>query len=52
MLTHAIEKIMAKNSGRSRVSPGESVPVKVDFAEINKLYLQTVYARVFWRNLK
>lgn len=44
MLTHAIEKIMARNSGRSRVSPGEIVTVKVDFAEINDLYLQTVYS--------
>ena len=41
---HAIEKIMAKNSGRERVSPGEIVTVKVDFAEINDLYLQTVYS--------
>lgn len=41
---HAIEKIMARNSGRSQVSPGEIVTVKVDFAEINDLYLQTVYS--------
>ena len=41
---HEIEKIMAKNSGRSQVSPGEIVTVKIDFAEINDLYLQTVYS--------
>ena len=44
MPVHAIEKIMAKNSGREKVSPGEIVTVKVDFAEINDLYLQTVYS--------
>lgn len=41
---HAIEKILAKNSGRSTVSTGEIVTAKVDFAEINDLYLQTVYS--------
>lgn len=39
---HAIEKILAKNSGRKKVSTGEIVTAKVDFAEINDLYLQTV----------
>ena len=41
---HAIEKIFAKNSGRSSVTAGEIVVAKVDFAEINDLYLQTVYS--------
>ena len=34
---HAIEKILAKNSGREQVSTGEIVTAKVDFAEINDL---------------
>ena len=37
---HAIEKILAKNSGRASVETGEIVTAKVDFAEINDLYLQ------------
>lgn len=41
---HAIEKILAKNSGRKTVQTGEIVTAKVDFAEINDLYLQTVYS--------
>lgn len=41
---HAIEKILAKNSGRDSVKAGEIITAKVDFAEINDLYLQTVYS--------
>ena len=41
---HAIEKILAKNSGKESVKTGEIVTAKVDFAEINDLYLQTVYS--------
>jgi len=41
---HAIEKILAKNSGLKSVKTGEIVTAKVDFAEINDLYLQTVYS--------
>ena len=41
---HAIEKILAKNSGRKSVTAGEIVTAKVDFAEINDLYLQTVFS--------
>ena len=41
---HAIEKILAKNSGRDRVTTGEIVTARVDFAEINDLYLQTIYS--------
>lgn len=41
---HAIEKILAKAAGKDRVTTGEIVNAKVDFAEINDLYLQTVYS--------
>lgn len=41
---HAIEKILARNSHRSHVYTGEIIMVKVDFAEINDLYLQTLYS--------
>ena len=41
---HALEKILARNSGRDKVTAGEIVNAKVDFAEINDLYLQTVYS--------
>ncbi len=41
---HAIEKILAKNSGQAKVSAGEIVTARVDFAEINDLYLQTVFS--------
>ena len=41
---HAIEKIFAKNSGRPSVKAGDIVTAKVDFAEINDLYLQTIYS--------
>lgn len=41
---HAIEKILAKNSGRSYVHTGEIINAKIDFAEINDLYLQTIYS--------
>ena len=41
---HAIEKIFARHSGRRQVQTGEIVTAKVDFAEINDLYLQTVYS--------
>ena len=41
---HALEKILARNSGRKTVHTGEIVTAKVDFAEINDLYLQTVYS--------
>jgi len=41
---HAIEKILAKGCQKSRVSAGEIVTAKVDFVEVNDLYLQTVYS--------
>ncbi len=41
---HAIEKILAKNSGKAVVHTGEIVTAKVDFAQVNDLYLQTIYS--------
>lgn len=41
---HAIEKILAKNSSRASVQAGEIITAKVNFAQINDLYLQTVYS--------
>lgn len=41
---HAIEKILAKNSGKEAVKTGEIVTAKVDFAQVNDLYLQTIYS--------
>jgi 3-isopropylmalate/(R)-2-methylmalate dehydratase large subunit len=41
---HAIEKILAKACGKKIVESGEIINAKVDFAEINDLYLQTVYS--------
>lgn len=41
---HAIEKILAKNSGKRSVKTGEIIMAKVDFAEVNDLYLQTIYS--------
>lgn len=39
---HAIEKIMAKASGKNKVVTGEIINAKIDFAEVNDLYLQTI----------
>ncbi|MBZ4652994.1 MAG: leuC [Peptococcaceae bacterium] len=41
---HAIEKILARASGKDTVTTGEIVKAKVDFAEVNDLYLQTIYS--------
>jgi len=41
---HAIEKILAKAAGKDKVETGEIIVCKIDFAEINDLYLQTVYS--------
>ncbi len=46
---HAIEKILAKNSHKTQVHTGEIVTAHIDFAEINDLYLQTIYS--FYRML-
>ena len=39
---HALEKILARAAGKPSVKTGEIVMAKVDFAEINDLYLQTL----------
>lgn len=39
---HAIEKILARASGRKKVTAGEIVIAEVDVAEVNDLYLQVV----------
>ncbi len=44
LFMHAIEKILMRNSGSTEIETGEIVTAKVDFAEINDLYLQTVYS--------
>jgi 3-isopropylmalate/(R)-2-methylmalate dehydratase large subunit len=44
MKAHAIEKILARGCGRKAVTPGEIITAKIDFAEINDLYLQTLYS--------
>ena len=41
---HAIEKILAKASGKSSLHTGEIINAKIDFAEVNDLYLQTIYS--------
>ena len=41
---HAIEKILSKASGCSRVETGQIIEAAVDFAEINDLYLQTIHS--------
>lgn len=43
---HAIEKILANKAGLDYVEPGQIVNCKIDFAEVNDLYLQTIYS--FW----
>ena len=39
---HAIEKILANACGGKEIKTGEIVNAKIDFAEINDLYLQTL----------
>ena len=39
---HAIEKILARNSGKESVKTGKIVTAKVDFAEINDLYFAVI----------
>jgi 3-isopropylmalate/(R)-2-methylmalate dehydratase large subunit len=39
---HAIEKILARASGKKKVASGEIVIAEVDVAEVNDLYLQVV----------
>lgn len=39
---HALEKILARASGQEVVKPGQIVNARVDLAEVNDLYLQTL----------
>lgn len=39
---HALEKILARASGKAKVSAGEIVMAEVDVAEVNDLYLQVI----------
>lgn len=39
---HAIEKILARASSKKEVKAGEIIQAKVDFAEVNDLYLQSI----------
>jgi 3-isopropylmalate dehydratase large subunit len=41
---HAIEKILARACGQQTVKAGEIIMAKVDFAEVNDLYPQTMYS--------
>ncbi len=39
---HAIEKILAKHAGLTKIETGEIITADIDFAEINDLYPQTL----------
>ncbi len=39
---HAVEKMLARAAGKESVAAGEILNCKIDFAEVNDLYLQTV----------
>jgi len=39
---HALEKILARASGKDRVKAGEIVNCRVDLAEVNDLYMQVI----------
>jgi 3-isopropylmalate/(R)-2-methylmalate dehydratase large subunit len=41
---HAIEKILAKASDKDKVKTGEIINAEIGFAEVNDLYLQTIYS--------
>lgn len=41
---HAIEKILARASGKTCVTTGEIVNCRVDLAEVNDLYPQTIFS--------
>ncbi|MBZ4660403.1 MAG: leuC, partial [Desulfacinum sp.] len=41
---HAIEKILARASGKDSVRAGEIVNCRVDLAEVNDLYPQTIHS--------
>ena len=39
---HAVEKMLARAAGKESVAAGEILNCKIDFAEVNDLYLQTI----------
>ncbi len=39
---HAIEKILARHAGKASITTGEIITAKIDFAEVNDLYPQTL----------
>jgi len=41
---HALEKMLSRAAGKDKVETGEIVNCKIDFAEINDLYPQTMYS--------
>ncbi|KJS88400.1 MAG: 3-isopropylmalate dehydratase [Peptococcaceae bacterium BICA1-8] len=41
---HALEKILASHAEKDVVTTGEIIKAKVDLAEVNDLYLQTIYS--------
>ncbi|KJS88418.1 MAG: hypothetical protein JM58_01255 [Peptococcaceae bacterium BICA1-8] len=41
---HALEKILASHAGVNQVVSGEIIKAKIDLAEVNDLYLQTIYS--------
>jgi 3-isopropylmalate/(R)-2-methylmalate dehydratase large subunit len=41
---HAIEKILAKASGGGKLESGQIITARIDFVEINDLYLQTLHS--------
>ena len=41
---HALEKILAQAAGRERVDTGQIVNCRVDLAEVNDLYPQTIFS--------
>ena len=41
---HAIEKILARAAGQDSVSTGQIVNCRVDLAEVNDLYPQTIFS--------
>ncbi|MDR1318157.1 MAG: 3-isopropylmalate dehydratase large subunit [Treponema sp.] len=41
---HAIEKILVRASGGGEIRTGQMISAKIEFAEMNDLYLQTLYS--------
>ncbi len=39
-----LKKFLQRTAGRTHVKTGEIITAKIDFAEINDLYLQTIYS--------